>query len=275
MLSKVLRILVVFVVIAVLSGVSRMGFAVDATVNTEMPEEAGAAVEPPKAAPVQMTKEQLTELEERRVKEKKAKDALEGTEWDITLKEMGKAESQQITDVIKFQGSTISSEYLLSKGFTPTNFTVRVKRDTRVVWETMQTSEKNGVAFWRGELDRNEKTGEIGTSVRGVLSWHIKEKEIKDFSYNGTKGVAVAAEPEAAEVEKAEVPVEMAIPVAEQVETASVQAVEEVQPIAAEVEKAMETVPVQQEKPVVQEIAPQVVKKEETKTKKPKRKWGF
>ena len=42
----------------------------------------------------------------------------------------------------------------------------------------MQTSEKKGLTFWKGELE-NDK-------MRGVLSRHIDEKTIKDYTFYST-----------------------------------------------------------------------------------------
>ena len=40
------------------------------------------------------------------------------------------------------------------KGFPSTNITLTVQPDGSLIWETMQTSEKSGICFWRGEMDK-------------------------------------------------------------------------------------------------------------------------
>jgi len=105
----------------------------------------------------------------------KKKAELNGKEWTVELKPMsgkGKAE----TDVISFAEDKVMSKNLTALGYSATNFTVRLEEDGTVIWETMQTSEKDGMAFWRGD---------IGTDgvMRGVLSKRDKKDNAYDFSF--------------------------------------------------------------------------------------------
>ena len=105
----------------------------------------------------------------------KKKAELNGKEWTVELKPMsgkGKAE----TDVISFFEDKVMSKNLAALGYAATNFSVRLEEDGTVIWETMQTLEKDGMAFWRGD---------IGTDgvMRGVLSKRDKKDNAYDFSF--------------------------------------------------------------------------------------------
>ena len=199
----------------------------------------------------------LTGAEKKQQMIKDAKESLEGTVWEINLKQMTQdANKDQFEDTLRFSEGRISSDKLVKKDFTPTNFTVRVKNETNIIWETMQTSadKENGIAFWRGEI-RNEGV------MRGVLSWHIKENKIKDYSFrskvtleellNAPPPPVVVEEVVEAVVEESAEPVPAAAPVAEAAPAAAdtkqevpvVEKVEKaVEEAAAEVKKEAETV---------------------------------
>lgn len=104
----------------------------------------------------------------------KKKAELNGTEWTVEMKPMsgkGKAE----TDVITFAEDKVSSKNLSNAGYPATNFTVRLEEDGTVIWETMQTSEKDGQAFWRGDINEGV--------MRGVLSKRDKKDNAYDFNF--------------------------------------------------------------------------------------------
>ena len=61
----------------------------------------------------------------------------------------------------------------------------------------MQTSESKGVAFWRGQF---QKDG----SVQGVLSWHVSDDDRRDFAFSGEKTVIVEEVPTEEPAEGAE-----------------------------------------------------------------------
>ena len=105
----------------------------------------------------------------------KKKAELNGKEWTVELKPMsgkGKAE----TDVISFAEDKVMSKNLTALGYSATNFTVRLEEDGTVIWETMQTSEKDGMAFWRGDIATDGV-------MRGVLSKRDKKDNAYDFSF--------------------------------------------------------------------------------------------
>lgn len=139
-----------------------------------------------------LTPEQKKELA------RKAKEDLDGTSWKITLRDMVRVEGKkvkQMEDEIYFKDMRVRSKRMTDEGFNPTNYTVRVKgRDNETtVWETMQTSEDKGVAFWRGSKKKGSET------MRGVLSWHISDTKKEDYSF---RGIPKIDEPEDLAVEE-------------------------------------------------------------------------
>ena len=112
-----------------------------------------------------------------------ARNALDNTVWKIDLTEMSAKTGKKMeaeSDTLRFENNKIISDKLTEEGFPSTGYTVRLKgKDNEIViWETMQTSEEKGIAFWRGKIS-NEK-------MRGVLSWHIDEKKKKDYTFSGS-----------------------------------------------------------------------------------------
>lgn len=107
----------------------------------------------------------------------KKKAELNGKEWTIELKPMvvkGKVKAE--ADVISFSEDKVVSKNLSSLGYAPTNFSVRLEEDGTVICETMQTSEKDGLAFWRGDI------GPDGI-MRGVLSKRDAKGNTVDFNF--------------------------------------------------------------------------------------------
>ena len=105
----------------------------------------------------------------------KKKAELNGTEWTVEMKPMG-TKGKAETDVISFAEDKVSSKNLGNLGYAPTNFTVRLEEDGTVIWETMQVSEKDGTAFWRGDIAPDG-------IMRGVLSKRDKKDNAYDFSF--------------------------------------------------------------------------------------------
>ncbi|MBN1871163.1 MAG: hypothetical protein JW800_01170 [Candidatus Omnitrophica bacterium] len=174
----------------------------------------------------------------------KAKEELDNTVWDITLTEMGTTKKTE--DKVRFVDGKVESDMLTGSGFQPTNYTVSIKEETIVVWETMQSSEKSGLAFWRAEIE--------GKRMRGVLSHHKSETNVKDYSFVSTgegkelfkeaveemEGAPAAATTEASEGLKEEMTKakEEAKPEAkEEVKKVKEQAKEEVKAVKEEVKK--------------------------------------
>jgi hypothetical protein len=107
---------------------------------------------------------------------KKKTAQLNNSEWQIEMvpaSGKGKKEIETLT----FKDGKISAGNFGKKGYSATNFSVTVEADGSVVWETMQTAEKGGICFWRGELDK------AMTTMRGVLSNKVDEKSKFDYTF--------------------------------------------------------------------------------------------
>ncbi|HOW42458.1 MAG TPA: hypothetical protein P5110_03315 [Candidatus Omnitrophota bacterium] len=111
---------------------------------------------------------------------------LNNTEWQIELTPLsGKGKKE--TDVVTFSNNQVVIGNYLKKGFVATNYTVSIQDDGTGVWETMQSSEKAGTAFWRGEMD---KTMQV---MRGILSYQVDDKTKHDYSFISTARKSIPA----------------------------------------------------------------------------------
>ncbi|MFH2138403.1 MAG: hypothetical protein ABII88_07820 [Candidatus Omnitrophota bacterium] len=126
-------------------------------------------------------KDEKVQDKERALKKKK-KAQLDNTMWDITLIRMS-GEGKKKSDVLVFEENRFYSQAYMDQGFSATNYTLNVKEEEAVVWETMQTSAGEKVIFWRGEIDPKLN------DMRGVLSVQVSPGKSEDFSFisNGKK----------------------------------------------------------------------------------------
>lgn len=112
--------------------------------------------------------------------DKKRKE-LENTSWEIELTPLsGALKGKKEAETVLFKGNQVSFVNYEKKGFPATNFTLTVQEDGQIVWETMQTSEKAGIAFWRGELPDMQ-------NMRGIFSYHPDENTTIDYSFSSTQ----------------------------------------------------------------------------------------
>lgn len=127
---------------------------------------------------------------------------LNNTEWTIELKSMVAGKSKGEADTLLFTDGKVSSANLGKSGYNTTNFTLRMLEDNETLtWETMQTSEKDGVAFWRGDI------GPDGV-MRGVLSKRDLKNNTKDFNFLSTGSKKVTPPAPAAPAAPAAAPTE-------------------------------------------------------------------
>lgn len=115
---------------------------------------------------------------------------LDGTQWAIQLTPTsGSKEAKPKEDSVSFTAKQVTSDFLSKAGYPSSNYSLSIGDDGRGVWETMQTKEGEGVAFWRGELE--------GTRMFGVLSKHPLEGDPEDYSFSGQltteKAIAIPA----------------------------------------------------------------------------------
>lgn len=121
-----------------------------------------------------------TKMEETRKKIEEKKKELNGGEWQVTITSMAKKGALNGPDVLTFQDNVFQSKSSSGSGFTPTNYTLTVSEsDTGpTVWETMQTSGKGEVMFWRGEW--------LGKNMTGVITRQLEEGKTEEYSFSSS-----------------------------------------------------------------------------------------
>jgi hypothetical protein len=117
----------------------------------------------------------------------KKRGELNNTEWLIELSPLSGG-GKKDRETVSFKNNQVSFMNFGKKGFPTTNYTLTVQDESQVVWETMQTSEKTGVCFWRGEMSSDMQ------GMRGVLSHQIDAKTKVDYSFVSVskKGIPVS-----------------------------------------------------------------------------------
>ena len=128
----------------------------------------------------------------RKTSDKKVKEALDqkraelkNTSWNIELIASVK-DGTKSADILTFEDNQLSSRNFLARGFNPTNYTLTMGDDGTIVVETMQTSEKEGTVFWRGEFIKEANL------LRGMVSHITPDQQAHDLSFSG---VQVSAAP--------------------------------------------------------------------------------
>jgi REP element-mobilizing transposase RayT len=105
---------------------------------------------------------------------------LNRTEWEIELKPRGDSgKDYSKYDRIYFDSGKITSRNLTSKGFASSNYTLTIRDDGTLVWETMQKSEHGDTVYWRGE----QKDGKM----KGVFSRQSADNKLQTFSFKSLK----------------------------------------------------------------------------------------
>jgi hypothetical protein len=149
------------------------------------PEKAAAAAPAPQAAPQVVSKKQMGKIQDMIAKKKLE---INGTQWAIDTKPMsGKGKAEK--DVLSFLDGKVSSKNMEARGYIATNYSMRLLEDNETyTWETMQVSEKEGTAFWRGDI------GSDGV-MRGVVSVRNKKNVVSDYNFVSaeSKKVSVAS----------------------------------------------------------------------------------
>ena len=149
------------------------------------------AVEAAKPAPEQAQADKARDevLKAKRAIAQKKMNELNNTEWAVEMSSLSNAKAKKEADAVTFKDNQVSVASYSKKGFSTTNFTLTVQEDGMVIWETMQTSEKSGIAFWRGELDPKMQT------MRGVVSYQIDSKNKQDYSFVSISKKNIPASP--------------------------------------------------------------------------------
>ncbi len=144
------------------------------------------------AKPVQESKSDKARdeaLKAKRAIAVKKMNELNNTEWAVEMSSMNNAKVKKEMDTVIFKDNQVSIANYSKRGFPTTNFTLTVQEDGTVIWETMQTSEKSGIAFWRGEFDPKLET------MRGVVSYQLDSKNKQDYSFASSSKKNILANP--------------------------------------------------------------------------------
>jgi len=162
-------------------------------------EKTPVKVEPPVVTPApaisEAAKEKMRELQ----RQNRAK--LNNSQWDVDIMLMTGG-GKPAVDKLVFRENKFSAEKYAALGFAASNYTLTVQEDSMTVWETMQTAEKGGTIFWRGEIN-----GPM-TEMRGVLSHQKADGSSEDFSFVSKNRQAVSLKESSQEMPK-ETPKEM------------------------------------------------------------------
>ena len=150
------------------------------------------AKEASKGHPAVLSPASAEKIAVKAAKEKEAAALLNGTIWSIEWTPLsGGKPKKPLKDTLTFENGKVTSETLSRDGYPTSNYTLTVGEDGVTVWETMQTKEKTGVVFWRGERQ--------GDTMRGILSKQPADGPPVDHSFSGrlveTKQPAPAVPP--------------------------------------------------------------------------------
>lgn len=154
--------------------------------QTNVEEQAAPAKQETTAAEKKAEKAREAQLKNAREQQQKKLAELNNTEWQIEMTPLSGKGKKEI-DTVTFSANQVAIAGYVKKGFAATNFTLTVQEDGMVVWETMQTSDKAGTAFWRGEVERSMQT------MRGIVSYQVDDKTKHDFSFISTARKAIPA----------------------------------------------------------------------------------
>jgi hypothetical protein len=104
---------------------------------------------------------------------------IDNIEWELQLVPLA-GKGKALSETAIFKDRQVSFVEFGKKGFNPSNFSLKIQEDDIIVWETMQTAEKSGVIFWRGEINPDLQ------KMRGVISHQISDKKKEDYSFVST-----------------------------------------------------------------------------------------
>lgn len=119
-----------------------------------------------------------------------ARASLSNTEWDIVITPRSGEDKKPIEDRLRFIGRQVFSLGFRAEGYPPTNYSLRVKPNGTIVWETMQKKEGGGMLFWRGTWTVEKMTGTL--SKRGA------DGQNQEFSFVSEGGKRIEGKPKEA-----------------------------------------------------------------------------
>lgn len=108
--------------------------------------------------------------QERAALQSNAVTTLNSQAWTIYLTALGAKKSKVETDVLTFSGTGMVSQNLSAKGFGGSNYSMHVLPDSAVVFETVQRTENDDIAAWRGELREGNIYGTVSIKYKSGAS---------------------------------------------------------------------------------------------------------
>ena len=101
---------------------------------------------------------------------------LNNSQWSVDIMLMSGG-GKPTLDLLVFKDNQFYAEKYAAQGFKASNYTLTMQDDGMTVWETMQSAEKGGTVFWRGEIN------DAQTEMRGVISIQKVDGSSEDFSF--------------------------------------------------------------------------------------------
>ena len=123
-------------------------------------------------------------IKEDKILRQKKRQQLDNTAWEIEITAIGTKEKAQ-TDSLIFEDNRFYSDRSSREGFNATNYTISIKDEDTVVWETMQTAEDGRINFWRGEISEDME------EMRGVASKKLPDGTSVNYSFTSINKKAV------------------------------------------------------------------------------------
>ncbi|MFH1093924.1 MAG: hypothetical protein V1739_07205 [Candidatus Omnitrophota bacterium] len=163
--------------------------AVEKEVKKEIKQEATQEEQKKSPAKEADGKKETSEDRQKKIEEDKMlrqekRKQLDNTQWEIEIKAIeGKTKEQ--TDILVFEDNRFYSDRSSKEGFNATNYTISIKDEEIVIWETMQTAEEGKINFWRGEI--SDKM----TSMRGITSKKLPDGTSVNYSFTSTSKKAI------------------------------------------------------------------------------------
>lgn len=110
------------------------------------------------------------------------KGEINGSSWSIRIESQSKKGDLLGEDTLTFQNDKFFSERSSKLGYSPTNYTLTVQEAGPTIWETMQTSKKGEVCFWRGEWKDAVMTGIISRQLeKGTEEYYFTSSLRKEI----------------------------------------------------------------------------------------------
>ncbi|MBU1087198.1 MAG: hypothetical protein KKD05_06725 [Candidatus Omnitrophica bacterium] len=106
----------------------------------------------------------------------KVRSKLDNTSWNTEIFPIAGGGKIQ-KEALVFSDNKFYAEQFKQNGFMSTNYTLTLKDDGMIIWETMQSADDGQVIFWRGEMNEDM------TEMRGVLSKQKSPGESESFTF--------------------------------------------------------------------------------------------